>query len=101
MTTATLLEKIYFAIIFLAALYVGIAGFFFPTQLAEVFTWMVLPPLHARFLGSLYLYGAFFMLLSLLAARWTQVTTALLAAAIWTGMMFVTSLLNLNAFNFS
>lgn len=101
MTTPTRPEKIYFAVIFLAAIYVGVAGFLFPTYLAEVFTWMTLPPLHARFLGSLYLYGALFMLLSLLAVRWTQVATALIAAAIWTGMMFVTSLLNLSAFDFS
>lgn len=101
MTTATLPEKVFFGIIFLAALYVGAAGFFFPAHLAEVFTWMTLPPLHARFLGSIYLYGTLFMLLCLLASRWTQIASAIIAIAIWTGMMFVTSLLNLNAFDLS
>jgi hypothetical protein len=60
----------------------------------------MVPPLHARFLGSMYLSGATFMVLCLLAARWAEVRIVLPMIAIWTGMLFLISLLYLSEFNF-
>jgi hypothetical protein len=101
MTSATRMEKIYFAVVFLNAVWIGLAGLFLPAQLAAIFTWMTLPPLHARFLGAIYLFGALLMIGSFLANRWTQVQAALYTAAIWTGLIFVVSVLHRNSFDFS
>src|SRR5438045_8346735 len=101
MISATRLEKIYFAVVFLNGIWIGLVGFFLPDRLADVFTWLALPPLHGRFLGAIYLFGALLMLGSLLASRWTQVQASLYTAVIWTGLIFVVSVLNFSAFDFS
>ena len=62
-------QKIFFAVICAAALLVAILGLFNPAYLASIFTWLELPPLHARFVGAIYAFGAVFMA-SCLAARY-------------------------------
>ncbi len=99
MLTATRGERIFFGVMFLSAVWIGLVGFFLPEQFASIFTWLPLPPLHARFLGALYLFGALFMLACLLAKEWTQVQAALITAAIWTGLIFIVSLFYLNKFD--
>lgn len=101
MTAPTRVEKIYFAVIFLSAIWISLFGLLLPTQLAAIFTWMTLPPLHARFLGAVYLFGAMIMLGSIFATGWKQIRAALITAAIWTGLIFVVSVLNLGAFDLS
>ena len=54
-------QRIFFAVICAAALLVAVLGLFNPAYLASMFTWLVLPPLHARFVGAIYLFGAVFM----------------------------------------
>jgi hypothetical protein len=101
MTPLTRIERIFFVIIFLSAVAIAIPGFFAPAGLASGLSWLELPPLHARFVAATYLFGALTMLGALLVREWTQVRTVLLLTAIFTGLLFVFSLLNLSAFDFS
>ena len=64
-------QRLFYGVICAAALLVAVLGLFSPEYLASIFTWMVLPALHARFVGAIYLFGAVFMA-GCLAAR-TQV----------------------------
>jgi hypothetical protein len=93
-------HRIYFFAVGFLALWVGFFGFFLPTHVDWALPWLV-PPLHARFLGSMYLSGATFMILCLLAKRWSEVRVVLPMIAIWTGMLFIISLFYLGEFNFA
>jgi hypothetical protein len=101
MTPLTRSERIFFIVIFLSAIAIAIPGFFAPAGLASGLSWLDLPPLHARFVAAIYLFGALTMLGALLVREWTQVRTVLLLIAIFTGLLFIFSLLNLPAFDFS
>jgi hypothetical protein len=94
-------QKVFFAVICAAALLVAVLGLFNPVYLASMFTWLVLPPLHARFVGAVYLFGAVFMAGCLLAKQQAEVRWAVQMIGIWTGMLFIISLLNLSAFDLS
>src|ERR1044071_6666039 len=85
-------QRIFFAVICAAALLVAILGLFNPAYLASMFTWLVLPPLHARFVGAIYLCGAVFMAGCLFAKRQAEVR--------WAGMLSIISLLNIAVFDF-
>ena len=93
-------QKIFFAVICVAALLVAVLGLFNPAYLASIFTWLVLPPLHARFVGAIYLFGAIFMAGCLFARHQAEVRWGVQLIGIWTGMLFIISLLNLSAFDF-
>jgi len=93
-------QRLFYGVICAAALLVAVLGLFFPEYLASIFTWMVLPPLHARFVGAIYLFGAVFMAGCLFAKTQAEVHGAVQMIGIWTGMLFVISLLNLSAFDF-
>jgi hypothetical protein len=93
-------HKIYFFAVGFLALWVGFFGFFLPTHVDWALPWLV-PPLHVRFLGAMYLSGATFMALSLFANRWDEVRVVLPMIAIWTGMLFIISLFYLGEFNFT
>jgi hypothetical protein len=93
-------QKIFFAVICAAALLVAVLGLFNPAYLASIFTWLTLPPLHARFVGAIYLFGAVFMAGCLLARQQAEVRWGVQLIGIWTGMLFIISLLNLSAFDF-
>ena len=93
-------QRIFYGVICAAALLVAVLGLFSPEYLASIFTWMVLPPLHARFVGAIYLFGAVFMAGCLLAKTQVEVRGAVQMIGIWTGMLFIISLLNLSAFDF-
>lgn len=94
-------HKIMFAIICAAALLVAVVGSFLPLVLADMLSWLELPPLHARFVGALYFYGAIFMLGCLRAHYQAEVRYALMMIAIWTGLLFVISIMSLAAFDFT
>lgn len=93
-------QRLFYGVIWAAALLIAILGLFSPAYLASIFTWMVLPPLHARFVGSIYLFGAVFMTACLVVKTQAEVRWAIQMIGIWTGMMFIISLLNLEAFDF-
>jgi hypothetical protein len=93
-------QRLFYGVICAAALLVAVLGLFSPKYLASIFTWMVLPPLHARFVGAIYLFGAVFMAGCLAARTQAEVRWAVQLIGIWTGMLFIISLLNLSAFDF-
>lgn len=94
-------QRIFFAVICAAALLVALLGLFNPAYLASMFTWLVLPPLHARFVGAIYLFGAVFMAGCLFAKHQAEVRWAVQMIGLWTGMLCIISLLNLSVFDFS
>lgn len=93
-------QRFFFTVICLAALLVAVLGLFNPAYLASIFTWLELPPLHARFVGAIYAFGAVFMAGCLVARYQAEVRWAVQLIGVWTGMLFLISLLNLNAFDF-
>ena len=93
-------QRLFYGVICAAALLVAVLGLFAPKYLASIFTWMVLPPLHARFVGAIYLFGAVFMAGCLAARTQAEVRWAVQMIGVWTGMLFIISLLNLDAFDF-
>ena len=99
MVSITKGQRLFYGVICAAALLVAVLGLFFPEYLASIFTWMVLPPLHARFVGAIYLFGAVFMAGCLAAKTQAEVRGAVQMIGIWTGMLFIISLLNLQAFD--
>jgi hypothetical protein len=100
MTRLTWLHRIYFTAVGLLALRVGFTGYSVPAEIGRMIPWQV-PPLHARFLGAMYLSAVVFMVGAVLARRWCEVRVAVPMIAIWTGMLFVVSLLNRHAFDYS
>jgi len=100
MTEVTRGQKIYLAAVCFLALWVGVFGYFIPTQIDKAIPWLV-PPLHARFLGAMYLSGAAFTIGCLLARAYAEVRVTVRMIAIWTGMLFVVSLFYLSEFDYS
>ena len=94
-------QRVFFAVICAAALLVAILGLFNPAYLASIFTWLELPPLHARFVGAIYLFGAVFMAGCLFAKQQAEVRWGVQMIGIWTGMLFIISILNISAFDLS
>jgi hypothetical protein len=101
MSPVTQGQKVFFAVICAAALLVAMLGLFNPAYLASMFTWLVLPPLHARFVGAIYLFGAVFMGACLFAKRQAEVRWAVQMIGLWTGMLFIISLKNISVFDFN
>lgn len=100
MPLITRAQRIFFSVICVAAILVAVLGLFNPAYLASIFTWLELPPLHARFVGAIYAFGAVFMAGCLVARYQAEVRWAVQLIGIWTGMLLVISLLNLSAFDF-
>jgi hypothetical protein len=100
MSSLTWYHRVYFAAVGLLALRVGFVGYFNPAEIVRVIPWQV-PPLHARFLGSMYISGLVFMIGAILVRRWCEVRVVVPMIAIWTGMLFVVSLLHLGEFDYS
>jgi len=101
MSRLTQSQGTFFAISFIASLFVAVMGLGFPARLASMFTWLVLPTMPAQFLGAIYAFSAFFMLGCLLARRQAEVRGAVQMIGIWTGMQLIISVLNLSAFDFN
>jgi hypothetical protein len=80
------------------ALWVGAFGFLVPAQVEWALPWPV-PPMHARFLGAMYLSGASFMIGAIAARRWSTVRIVVLMCATWTGMLLLVSLFHLPQFD--
>lgn len=91
MTPVRFAHRVFFAAVGLFALWVGVWGYLTPARIDKAIPWLV-PPLHARFLGSMYLSGAVLMLGGMLARRWSQARVINHMIYIWTGMLFVVSL---------
>ena len=100
MTTVTRNQKIYFAAVGALALWVGVWGFFIPEHVDKAIPWLV-PPLHARIIGAIYLSGVVLMGGSMLARHLEEVQVSNIMVSIWTGALFVISLFYLSEFDFS
>jgi hypothetical protein len=100
MTFLTWPHRIYFAAVGFLALRVGFVSYFSPAEVGQMIPWQV-PPLHSRFLGSMYISALVFMIGAVLAKRWCEVRVVLPMIAIWTGMLLVVSLLNRHEFDYS
>lgn len=100
MRTITRGERIYFGAVGLLALWVGIWGYFIPDKVDKAIPWLV-PALHARFLGAMYLSGTTFMVGGILAQYYGEVKVMIRVILIWTGMLFVVSLFYLGEFDYS
>lgn len=95
----TVPERLYFAAVGALALIVGAHGYLDPGNVERAIPFTV-PPLHARFLGSLYLSGFVMMVASMAARRWGQIRTIPVGTAVWTGGLGLISLADLSVFPF-
>jgi hypothetical protein len=94
-------ERLFYGVICLAAIFVALLGYLAPARMDAAFTWAELPPLHARFVATLYLFGAVFLFTALLARRARSVRPVMGGIAIFTGVLFLVTVRNLEAFDFS
>jgi len=100
MTPVTRRQKLYFFAVGALALWVGLWGFFIPESVDQAIPWLV-PPLHARFIGAIYLGGTVMMGGSMAARTFDEVRVPAILSAVWTGSLFIISLFYLNEFDFS
>ena len=93
-------ERAYLGVITLAAAFVAYLGFAAPKRMDESFTWAVMPPMHARFVASLYLFGAVYVGACTLSRRRAQIGPVHGGIVAFTGLLFTLTMLNLQAFDF-
>jgi len=93
-------ERLYFAAVGVLALWVGFWGYVVPSEVERAIPFPV-PPLHARFLGAVYLSGLVVMLGGLLAGSWREIRLVPILTALWTGGLGVISLFHLAHFDFA
>jgi hypothetical protein len=92
-------DRIFYGVIFLAALFVALLGYLAPARMDAAFTWAELPPLHARFVATLYLFGAVYLFAALIAQRARSIRPAMGGIAVFTGVLLLVTLRNLEAFD--
>jgi hypothetical protein len=95
------LHRLFSGVIALAAAFIAWMGLGYPRQIDERFTWANLPPLHARFVGTLYLFGAVYTLGGALSRHRRTVAPTMLGIALFTGAMGALTALNAEAFDWS
>jgi hypothetical protein len=101
MESIPLQQKALYGLISIAALHIFFVGFFDPPGMALMLDWTDVPPLHARFIGAVYLFGGLYTGGGLLAKRREQVRWTAPMIVIWTGTLGVLTLLNFNLFDLS
>jgi hypothetical protein len=100
MTTVTRNQRIYFAAVGALALWVAFWGLLIPERVDKAIPWLV-PPLHARFIGAIYLSAVLIMGSAMLAQKFDEVRVVTIMVSIWTGGLFIISLFYLSEFDFS
>ena len=93
------LHRGYFFVVLWFTAWVGFFGFFRPQEILRALPWPV-PPLHARFIGALYLAATVFLCLAMLARTRLQVRTIVDIAFVWTGWLLLVSLIHWDSFDF-
>lgn len=96
-----LLHRLVIGFIRLNAGFVAVYALTNPRAFDKTFTWANLPPLHARFVGSLYLCGTVLLAGALFARRARAWWPATVATTIFTASMGVLTALNPEAFDWS
>lgn len=94
------LHRLYFFVVLWFTLWVGYIGFFRPNEILRALPWPV-PPLHARFIGALYLSATVFLLLALFARSRLQVRSIVDIAFVWTGWLLLVSIVHWGSFDFA
>ena len=94
-----MMRRAMLAFIGLNAAGVAIFGFPKPKAIDKAFTWADLPPLHARFIAALYLFGAILLFTAAAARRRSTWWPALIGTLIFTSSMGLLTALNSKAFN--
>lgn len=92
-------EKLFFAAVGLSALWIGFWGYFLPEIQKSIP--FAIPPLHARFLGAMYLSAVVMLFAGYLRDRWDRIGVVPVMTLIWTGGIFVVSLIRIDLFDFS
>ena len=100
MVTVTRNQRIYFAAVGALALWVAFWGLLIPERVDKAIPWLV-PPLHARFIGAIYLSAVLIMGWAMLAQKFDEVRVVTVMVSLWTGALFVISLFYLDTFDFS
>ncbi|MDZ4771584.1 MAG: hypothetical protein SGI72_00480 [Planctomycetota bacterium] len=98
MSEITRAQRLYCASVGSLALWVGVWGTFDPTRVDRALPWLV-PPLHARFLGAVYLSAAWMLANGLVARRQAEVRVMVILITLWTGSLLVMSLFHLDQFD--
>lgn len=98
MSEVTRGQRLYFASVGLLALWVGFWGTFDPARVDRALPWLV-PPLHARFLGAVYLSAGLMLANGCVARRQRDVRALVLLVTLWTGALLVLSLFHLEEFD--
>jgi len=93
-------QRVLFGLVLTFAAWVAVWGLFLPGRIGIALP-IAVAPLHARFLGAMYLSGATFMLLGMLARAWSDVRVVTVILAWWTGMLGIVSALHLDTFDWS
>jgi len=94
------LYRAYFFTVVCLTLWVGYWGFFHPEQILTALPWPV-PPLHARFIGAVYLGATTFIGLAIFARSVLEVRTVLRIAFWWTGWLLMVTFLHWSTFDFA
>lgn len=92
-------HRAYFFVVFWFTLWVGFFGFFRPQEILRALPWPV-PPLHARFIGAIYLAATAFLALSFLSRSLLKVRTIVRIAFWWTGWLLLVTVLHWKTFDF-
>jgi hypothetical protein len=98
--TLTLRQRIFFGIIIAFPAWVAAGGLFLPSQIDQFLPFQV-PPLHARFIGAMYIAGATMMLLATMANAWHSVRVVTVILGTWTGLLGLVSFVHLGVFDWS
>jgi len=93
-------QRALFGSVLAFAAWVAVWGWLLPAEIGRRLP-LTVPPLHARFLGAMYLAGSIFMLLAMLARRWSDVRVVTIILAFWTGMLGTVSIFNLSELDWS
>lgn len=98
MTPSLAWHRLFFLIVSGFTAWVGFFGFFRPHEIMRALPWPM-PPLHARFVGALYLSATVFLLLALFARSRAQVRATVVIAFAWTGWLLLITLVHHDTFD--
>jgi hypothetical protein len=88
-----------YGIISVAALHIFIVGFFTPPGMTRMLDWAAVPPLHARFIGAVYLFGAVYAGGAFFAKRLADARWITWMIVTWTGILGILAYLNFGLYD--
>lgn len=94
------LQRCYLFVVMWFTLFVGSIGFFRPLEILKALPWPM-PPLHARFVGALYLAATVMVALAMLSRTRLQARTVVDIAFVWTGWLLLITVIQWNSFDLS